>query len=130
MGAILLSLFIALLFTLVFTVLFGRRGPWASVAIFFLVLFLATLGIGRYIRYMGPAAFGIYWLPFLLIGLLFSLLLAAALPAGRVETREERRRAGKEEGQSRVALDSFFWFLIVALVLLIVMSYAFPGIVI
>lgn len=117
------------MFTFIFAVLFGRREPWASIAVFFLVLLLATWGIGRYIRFMGPPVFGIYWLPFFLIALLFSFLLAAALPARPPRTTEELEHRTEKEEQARVALDTFFWLFVVVLVVLIAVSYAVPGLV-
>ena len=79
MGSFLISLIISLLFVFIFAVLAGRRGPWNNLAVFFLVVFLATWGIGSYLRFLWFPVLGVYWLPFFLVALLFSLLLASIL---------------------------------------------------
>jgi hypothetical protein len=42
----LFALFFALLLTAVFSGLFQIRGPWASIPLFFIVVFLSTWAIG------------------------------------------------------------------------------------
>ena len=127
MGAFVFSLILAIIFTLIFAVMLRRKGPWVSVGIFFLVLLLATWGIGGSIRYMGPVTLGVYWLPFVLIALVFSLFVAAALPARR-SVRTDQDQAG--EGEGKVAMDAFFYMFILILAAMVVMSYAFPSVVI
>jgi hypothetical protein len=120
-------LILAVFFTLIFAVMLRRKGPWVSVGIFFIVLLLATWGIGGSIRYMGPVTLGVYWLPFVLIALIFSLFLAAALPARRYE-RTDQGRSG--EGDEKVALDAFFYMFILILAAMVLISYIFPTVVI
>jgi hypothetical protein len=125
MGKLLLSLVFAAVFTLIFAVFLGRKGPWVSTGVFFLVLFFATLGVGKFMRHVGPTIFGLYWLPFAMISLLISLLLAAALPA-RPRRIADEVPAGSPERREAIALDSFFWIFLVALIVLIVAGYVVP----
>jgi hypothetical protein len=79
----------------VFVAILGWRRPGADDAsaaggtalFFFLILFLATWVGGMWIYPFGPVFFGGYLFPFLLVGLVVALVLAAAVP-----TDEERWR--------------------------------------
>lgn len=69
----------------------GLRGPWPSVLWFFLLLFVGTLALGIWARPMGPEAWGVPWLNFLVGAVLIALLIAAAAPDYR---NGERRIKG------------------------------------
>ncbi|MBD3180624.1 MAG: hypothetical protein GF417_14180 [Candidatus Latescibacteria bacterium] len=127
MGGFLFSLFISLFFIFIFAVLAGRRGPWDNIAVFFLVVFLATWGIGSYLRFLWFPVMGVYWLPYFLVALLFSLLLASILS----EKQSERKRGKLSEAPGQKAgaglrLGLFFWLFIAVLVILIIAIYLFP----
>ena len=77
------ALAIAGIVTALFALLLGRRGPWASSPLFFLLIFLAAWAGGVWITPVGPSVWGLYWLPFLVVAVLFALLLAAVTPPER-----------------------------------------------
>jgi hypothetical protein len=79
---------VALALSTLFVALFGSGRPadgsiWAGFMLFFLVVWLATWGIGSWMTPYGPLMYGVPWLSFLLIGLLVALVAAASLPSRR-----------------------------------------------
>ncbi|MFW5821148.1 MAG: hypothetical protein ACOCWA_07655, partial [Bacteroidota bacterium] len=77
---------ITLLITLAFTYFFRNKGPWGSFWTFFLIILLAVLAADLWIEPMGPYYRDVYWLPPVVIGILFALILAAASP-GKYERK-------------------------------------------
>jgi hypothetical protein len=102
----LLSLFL----TLVFTYLFKVRGPWGRGWAFLMILFLGMWAAAIWLTPVGPTIYNIYWVPQLFIGLLITLLLAAATP----------HSGGRTVVHGRSALSAFFWLFIVSLLALII----------
>jgi hypothetical protein len=123
---------VALMLTIVFALLLGKRGPWGSVWTFFLVLFLAILTVAIYITPFGPVYWNIAWIPIVFAGVLFSLLLVAIMPDANQMRDHEIARGSHEEHQSkystthRVAhtsrIGNFFWILILLFVIAIIMG--------
>lgn len=122
----LFALLMAVLFTAVFTVGFQRRGPWSSVLIFFLVVFLAAWAGSLWISPAGPVFMGIFWVPIVSVAFIFAVLLSTALPrrppTQRVETISQVKR---EEKVTRWVFDVFFWTLLIGFLVIIVLGYAF-----
>jgi hypothetical protein len=121
---LLFALAFAIILGAFFSIAFERRGPWESVPIFFLILFLVIWAGGIWITPIGPMLWGVYWVPFFIIGLLIALFLAAATPPPRPphvtpETLERRQ----EELRPHLALETFFWTLLVGLVIVIAVRY-------
>ena len=115
---------IAFLITLVFTFLFKRTGPWGSFWTFFVIVLLGIMAADFWVGPVGPYFLSeIYWVPPLAVGLLIALLLAATTPSPK--TRSELELQQKEiakENKATAALGTFFWFLFIALVVLIVIG--------
>lgn len=88
---------------------------------FFLIFFAAWIG-GAWADPIGPAAYGVYWVPFLFFALLFALLLAV-LPSPRRDVTV--REVAAAENATTAALGAFFWILVVFMILGIVAAYAF-----
>jgi hypothetical protein len=127
------ALVVALVITAI-SVALGRRGPWGSVWTFFLVMFLSLWIVAIYIRASGPVYFGIAWTPIFVAGILFALLLAAALPDAN-HWRDEILRdsdTGKvvelnnEPNLSIKPLGKFFWVLIILMVVAIIVGMINP----
>lgn len=121
---VLFAFVIGLLFTAIFALGFNRRGPWASIPVFFLLVFLAAWVGGAWAAPAGPALWGVYWLPFAVMGLLIALILAAAAPAPRStvaieDTAAERR----EERKAETAFEIFFWVLLMTMIIAILIRY-------
>jgi hypothetical protein len=106
----------------------GRVGPWGGWIWFALLLFLFTWAGGAWIRPYGPVDAGYAWLPFLFFGLIFALLIAAAVPPrpprNRREAIQQARAENEVEEVTAVALGIFFWLLLAGLVLALILRYA------
>lgn len=126
---ILAAFVIALLLSFLLAVVFGweypgRPGVWPSLLFVFFIIFLATWAFGAWIPPAGPAVWGVYWLPFIGIGLIFMLLIAALIPP----LRGRRRRTAREEEaaeEAGTALGVFFWVFMLFLIISIIGHYAF-----
>jgi hypothetical protein len=113
---------IALVFTVIFAGFFRRRGPWSNFFIFLAVIFLAAWTGGVWLAPIGPSLYGVYWIPFVLFGFIFALILAAAVPA----SPPRRRKAGSQEKEvvpTVASYDLFFVFLFIVLAAAIVVGY-------
>lgn len=117
---ILYLLIIAFLITLFFRFLLKVSGPWGSFWAFFIIILLAVIAADIWISPIGPHFEDLYWVPPIAAGLVIALLLAATTPSpkARSEMTAENKRT-KEEAVA-VALGTFFWFLIIFLVVLII----------
>lgn len=122
---LLFTLCMALIFTLIFTVGFRRRGPWSNILAFFAVVFLAAWAGGLWISPAGPVFMGIYWLPIVLIAFLVGLLLASVppRPPHQVETISEAQEQAQERREVVRIFDAFFWMLLVGFTVVIVLGY-------
>jgi hypothetical protein len=75
----------------------------------------------------GPLLYGVPWLSFLFVAIIIALLLTALTPPaerftereGRLETKGRRRT----DADTMVAMDVFFWVLMLGLVAAIVAAY-------
>jgi hypothetical protein len=123
---ILIDAFLALVFTVVLGVILtaalGIRGPWAAPWALFLVLFLMIWAGAIWITPAGPAVPQVRWVPFLLFGILMALFLAS------VSRRQPRIRPNVTEVEApevvaALGLTIFFWVLIAALGVAIVVRY-------
>jgi uncharacterized membrane protein YraQ (UPF0718 family) len=115
------ALAVGLVFAAIFSLIFRRTGPWASFFVFFIIIALASWAGGVWLLPVGPPLFGVFWIPFLIFGFTFAILLAASAPS---RTYRSRRRA--TEDQSVVAaFDVFFIVLIGVLIAAIVVGYLF-----
>ena len=129
---ILFAAVIGLLLTLLFGFGLGRKGPWSSALIFFLIVFLASWAIGTIVEDSGPNIMGFYFLPFLIGAIIIALLLAAATPIRLYHHRgniveadkPEQRGTGEEPTTFDAAYDGFFWAFMIVLLILIILGYS------
>lgn len=121
-AALVLALLVGFIFSLVLGYGFRRRPAGIGFLPLFLLIFLVTWAIGIWIAPVGPLAWEVPWLAFLIIGLLFTLVVAAlaapepAAPAVRLETEGEARTEG-------VAAGVFLWLLLLGLGMAIAARY-------
>jgi hypothetical protein len=121
------ALIFALLFTFIFAAGFRRKGPWASMVLVFIIIFLATWAGGVWLHPVGVPLWGVHWMAFLFVGLVITLVLAAAVPSAREESTVELVDVREEKAERKAALGAlgvFFWVLVIALVVAIVARYA------
>ena len=120
MWDLLFAFIVAFLLTAIFTSGFRRSGPWSAVWILFVIIFLAAWAGGLWITPIGPSIYEVYFIPFLFVGLIFALLLAALSPPKPPETSEE---AIKQERTEKYALNIFLWIFLIVLSIAIIIGY-------
>jgi len=127
---ILFAAVIGLLLTLLFGFGLGRKGPWSSALIFFLIVFMASWAVGNMAEGLGPEIGGFYYVPYLIGAIIIALLLAAATPfrlyhhrESIIEKEERKLAEGQERSPFDAAYDKFFWAFLVALLILIILGY-------
>lgn len=121
-----IAFIVALVLSLIFVYGFRRKGPWTNFYIFFIIIFLATWAGGLWITPIGPSIRGIFWLPFLLVGAVFALLLAAATPRSNPPSIElKTKKQVKKEETIETAISLFMWILIIFLTIAIIVGYWF-----
>lgn len=115
------ALAIGLGLSAIFITGFRKRGPGNSLLLFFAVVFLGSWVGGIWFSPLGPAWRGVYWLPFLIPGLIFALLLAAVASPFPEDTTIQLLVAGEKspEKRKRMVLGIYFWMLIFALIVLV-----------
>ena len=128
----LVALAVALLLTVIIAALFGSTGPWPYAWLAFLLILLVAWAAGTWARPIGPPLWGVYWMPFLVFGLVVALVIAAATPpdggrrlSGEVPVSPEA--AAREEGASdetAVAVGMGVWILFIVLLVALVLGYA------
>ena len=124
---------IALVFTVILVALLGWRRPgyeatWRTAFFVFLLLFLFAWAGGVWLAPFGPAFYNVYWVPFVVIAVLYALLLLAAapprLPGSRTRaTTTNTAVQAEREDVAAEAFGLFFWILAVLLLLAVVMFY-------
>ena len=123
---LLFALFVALLLSAAFVGGLRTKGPWTSLVLFFFVIFLASWAGGVWLHPFGPLLWGHQWLPFLLVGIIFAVLLAAAAPRETSESTVELVDPQERRAERKVTLTSlgvFFWVLIGALIVAVFARY-------
>jgi hypothetical protein len=116
-----IALFVALVISLVLVVAFGWKHPRHTtlfpsfLLLFILLLFMIWAG-GVWIGPWGPSIRGSYLFPFVMVGVIVALLVAALVPPGngkKVLTKEATSRTKNAAG---IFLGALFLLLIVAIV--------------
>ncbi|MDX1614795.1 MAG: hypothetical protein R3300_10835 [Candidatus Promineifilaceae bacterium] len=118
LAELMIALVVAVVLVAVFGLGYRRMGIGAGLLWFLLLVFLATWAGGVWLTPIGPTVADVPWLSFLFIGLFFSLLIMALLPPVPTTPAEARAEAG-----AFVAINIFFWILLVGFVVAIVAAY-------
>ncbi len=124
---------IAFVFSILLTVVLGWRRPgasgiWPSVFFLFMLLFFGVWAGGIWLIPFGPKMLDIYFLPFLVSALAFSLIIIALIPPPKrtdetiklVRTDTENK---SDSNKTRRLWGVFFWFLLAGLLIVIVLKY-------
>ena len=118
------ALAIAFALSLLFSWLLKRGGPRSGFPVFFLAIFLITLAGGLWLRPFGPLGLGVYWLPFIVVGIAGSILLFLAAPrrppVNRKQTIEMLERVEQEKELEHLAYLSFNVVIRVLLIILVI----------
>jgi hypothetical protein len=122
---------ISLILTLVSAFFLGKRGPWGSLWTFFLVLFLTLCTVSIYIVPIGPIYWGIAWIPITIAGIIVTILLIAAMPHQIKMDAQEKEDSMRLESINRhdfptTPVGRFFWILIVAFIIAIILGMSNP----
>ena len=120
---LLFALAIALFFTVIFTVLGRRKKPWNRLIVFFLIIFFSAWAGGVWIAPAGDISLGIYWLSFFVTGLIFALVLETVAAFSPRSSQIDNKEMHKEEEELETALGTYFWILILAFIVLIIVGY-------
>ena len=119
---LLFAFLVALVLSVVFTLGFRRQGPWPSPLIFFVVVFMTAWAGGIW---LAPVAFSwrLYWIPFLVFGLIVALLVSAIAPAPPAREAPVKKRAFNALGNTIAGLGFFLWAFLIALAVTIIVRY-------
>lgn len=100
---ILVALLVSAVLTIVLIAVFrwqrpGAKGYWSSALYLFALLFVANWAGGVWLSPFGPVAWGSYWVPFVITGLVVAVLLLFIVP--------NRRPRSTEEAQTQAAVQA------------------------
>ena len=104
-----------------------ERGGWATGLVMFGILFLTSWAGGLWLNPVGPRMFGAEWMPFLLMGFVVALLIAAMSPGRRPQSRVQAQEAAAAEEVVGTTVTAFFWILAICLIAAITLHYAYLG---
>jgi hypothetical protein len=95
-----------------------RAGAWPIFVFFFLLMLFATWAGGVWLVPFGPLIWGAYWSPFVVVGIIVWLLIAAIAwePPRRLQKVESIAQDQQDEVVG-IALPVFFWIVIIALII-------------
>lgn len=127
---LLIAVSISLILSALFVLATRRRGRRTGLLWLFLIIFLATWAGGVWLKPFGPTVWGIHLLAFLFAGLFVLSILAIAAP--QRAPRRRRDTLDMLEGVARereldqltyFTLGAFFWILLAALTIAIIIRY-------
>lgn len=127
---LLIAVCVSLFLSVLFVVATRRGGRRTGLVWLFLIIFLAAWAGGVWLKPFGPTIWGIHWLAFVLAGLfvlgIFTIAAPQRAPRGRHDTLDMLERVARErelEQVTYVTLGTFFWILLVALIIVIIIRY-------
>jgi hypothetical protein len=126
---IVFALAIALFLTVVIAVM-GRARTWKKSILFFFIVFLAAWAGGLWITPVGPTFLGVYWVSFFVVGIIFALVLETVQAFSRSKRASgtavpEEEMDKKEERELESTLSVFFFILVFAFFLVIIIGYVY-----
>lgn len=122
---LLVAALIAIVLVAVFGIFIRGEAIGAGLFWFFLLIFLASWAGGLWVTPVGPPIFGVSWLGYLLVGLVFTLLIMALLPPAppRPRTPGAVQEEVEAEATAFAVLNMFFWILLVGFIVAILAGY-------
>jgi hypothetical protein len=122
-GDLLIALVFAVVFAALFGALYGGRSGVPGFALVFVLLFLFAWAAAAWIGPTGPAVFGVYWLPGLVVTLLIFLLLAAFAERRPPRSTREARIEIEARNEIERVFGVLIWAVIGGLVVAILLAY-------
>ena len=123
----LIDIGLALLASVLLTVLLLRfvqeHGPWRRPWPFGLVVFLFAWAGGVWLAPETSVNWLLYWLPFLMVGLVSALLIVAVSPRHDLKTAEDVDQFKREQQAIEGSVAIFTWMLFGTVLALIVAGY-------
>ncbi len=118
------SFICSIIFALVLTYFFKRRGPgpFHGILYFFAIIFLFTAAMGLLLTPVGPMYKNVPWLSIFATGLLIMLVIAELLPHHEKAVTIKRKLPGEEEDEDEVVLEKEFS--IITIVILVILAAA------
>ena len=127
---IIFALILALGISAITSLALRREGPRTGFFLLFVTIFLITLAGGLWLSPSGPYTSGVYWLPFVVIGILGSYILYLRAPRKpphnreeTLETLDQMEKAKKFEKLTYMTFDLLFWVIFVFLLVVIISHY-------
>jgi len=104
----------------------GRGGGAIALFLFFMMLLLFIWASGGWLTPFGPVVYGVYWLPFLMVGIFILMLLAASGPR-RPSQMPTDSASFKGQGKTsrETLLAAIFWLLILFLLAALIIRYTY-----
>jgi len=116
------SLVIALTLSIIFGLILHKEVPRSGFFIFFLMIFLFTLVGGLWFQPFGPAYWGVFWVPMVIVGLAGAVFFYYRAPRSPQHSRDEtiemleRIQQRKElEKITFLTMDTLFWCVLILL---------------
>ena len=131
-SSLIASILLALVFALLLSFGFRRRGPgpYGGFVFLFIIIFMFTWAIGSLLAPLGPLYFGVSWLGYFLVAVMVMLLLGALIPRDRPGPRiisksevDERARQEKYPTATQISVGIFFWLMIFGLLVIVLSEY-------
>lgn len=120
---LLLALVVSALLSAVFLRFVHEHGPWRKPWAFALVVFLFAWVGGAWVAPGLHSGWVTYWIPFLMVGLLPAILIAALSPRHNLATLEDTEQFHQEEKAVLLSVIVLWWILGATLVGLIIAAY-------
>ena len=124
------SLVVALGLSALFALVTRGKYRRLDLSLFFLIIFLSTWAFGIWITPFGPTMWGVPWLVYVFVGVVFSILVSLTYRTkrvtGRRETLELLERIESEKKMEQVtfiSLNLLFWILVFVLAVAIIVRY-------
>lgn len=120
---LMLAFFVALVLAVLLAYPFGRTGPGPlnGLLFFFVLLFLAVWAGGAWLTPVGPPAWGVPWVGFVLVGVILAMILTAAAPPRPTRSADPDSPVAEA---AALSLGLFFYLAIFALLAAIIYNYA------
>jgi hypothetical protein len=118
---------IAVFVTAAFKFGFKNKGPRGTFWVFFVIIFLAGWVARLWIAPLGPEIMGVAWIPILIVGLIFALILAVTITPPKYPAKEvidKQVGSTTDEDKSAVTFGAIFWLLLIILAVSVIIGYS------